>query len=168
MNMKWVGGVLTAMALLSSTGAMAAEKAAAGVIAPEALFEVIGQKPTRGYKVDDGKGWRFSTPGKDVWDEEKQDPEAGPRFSVEYRGKPLSHINLALQQFNDDPEQQANNTKVGQLFTRALEAITGSSEVIGQLESGKISGKMAGYVNGYRITASPASDGARFVTITKE
>lgn len=168
MIMKWVGGLLVGLALLSSHGAMAADKAAAGVIAPEALFEAIGQQPTRSYEVDDGKGWYFATPGKDVWDEEKEDPESGPKFSVEYRGKPLSRINLTLQQYQDDPSQAANNTKVAQLFARALEVVTGNGEVIEKIESGKIKGKMAGYVNGFRITATPPSDGARYITITKE
>ena len=155
-----------ALALLLSQVVMAApgEK----VISPEALFDAIGQQPTKSYTVDDGNGWYFATSGRDIWDEEKTDPESGPRFSVEYRGKPLSRINLTLQQFNDDPEQRQNNAKVGVLFAKAIEAITGSGEVIGQLESGKISGKMAGFVNGYRITSSPASDGDRFVTIYRE
>ncbi|RQM76184.1 hypothetical protein EHZ47_08995 [Aeromonas jandaei] len=155
-----------ALALLLSQVVIAAP--GEQVISPETLFGEIGQQPTKSYTVDDGNGWYFATPGRDIWDEEKMDPESGPRFSVEYRGKPLSRINLTLLQFKDDPEQKENNAKVGQMFAKAIEAITGSGEVIGQLESGKISGRMAGFVNGYRITSSPSIGGGMFVTIYRE
>lgn len=164
MKTRWGFGLL----LLASVLAPMAQAAGSVVPSPEALFTALGQQPTRSYEVDDGKGWLFATPGRDFRDKTKQDPESGPRFSVEYRGKPLSRINLTLQQFNDDPAQQENNAKVGRLFAKALEAITGSGETISYLESGKISGKMVGYVNGYRINAGPASGGARFVTIRRE
>lgn len=154
--------------LLAAVLAQMAQAAGGVVPSPEALFAALGKQPTRGYDVDDGKGWLFSTPGRDMWDDSKDDPDGGPHFSVEYRGKPLSRISLAVQQFDDDPEQQANNAMVGKLFATAIETITGSREVMSQLESGRISGKMAGFVNGYRITASPASGGARFVTIYRE
>lgn len=164
MKTRWGVGLL----LLAAVLAPMAQAAGGVVLSPEALFAALGQQPTRSYELEDGKGWLFSTPGRDMWDDNKDDPEGGPHFSVEYRGKPLSRISLAVQQFEDDPKQQANNAKVGKLLATAIEAITGSSEVMSQLESGRISGKMAGFVNGYRITASPASGGARFVTLYKE
>lgn len=156
-RIRWMALMLLGSSLLPAW--------AVDVVTPEALFADLGT-PSRSYALDDGRGWRYSSAGRDVWDETKPDPEGGASFSVEFRRR---HIGLALHQYLDDPEQAQHNQVMQQKMVQAVELLTGSNEIWPAVESGKIAGKSAGYVNGWTIVASPyLGDGQRYLSLSRK
>lgn len=162
---SWIVGLFMA-AILAVTSAYAKPvQVPDGVISPDALFGELGIKPTKEYQIDDGAGWLYATSGVDAWDETKEDPEGGPSFKVEYRDDPF-RINIAMQQYLDEPIYNDKNKLVSGLFYHAITVVTHSDEAANKIKDGAIAEKSRGYVNGMVVTAGSDSEtGYKSVTI---